>query len=147
MHQLHCHTFSHLCFLLTLFPTERTKGISPSLSQMLCVTPAPVSPAAIARLLLSTLCLCGKQFMRVMDLSSLFANIFQFIVPVCSSAEFIVLQIGTRETLCLLRLCHGGVLLHGNELCRKGTVQDCFILTETGCSRVVKLYVLKQLSS
>lgn len=58
---------------------------------------APVSPGAITKLLLSTVCLCGRQFMRVMNLSSLLANIFQFVVPVYSSAKYIVLQIGKRE--------------------------------------------------
>lgn len=58
-----------------------------------------------------------------MDLSSLFANIFQFIVPVYRSAKYIVLQTGKRKTLCLLRLCRGGVLLCWNGLYEKGTVQ------------------------
>lgn len=100
---------------------ERKKGISPSLKQMLYGTAAPVSPGAITRLLLSTLCLYERQFMRVMNLSSLFANISQFIVPGYSSAKYIVLQTGKRKTLCLLRLCHGGVLLYWNVLSKRGS--------------------------
>lgn len=38
-------------------------------------------------------------FMRVIDLNCLFANIFQFIVPLYSSAKHIVLQTRKRKTL------------------------------------------------
>lgn len=68
-------------------------------------------------------------FMRMIDLSCLFANIFQFIVPLYSSAKHIVLQTRKRKTLCLLRLCPCGVLLFWNELCKKGIVQGLLHLS------------------
>lgn len=129
-------TPSVICVFFSPFSPQKKKRDF-TLADSFCVTPASVSPGAITRLLLSTLCLCGKQFRRMMDLSSLFANIFQFIVPVYSSTKYIVLQIRMRETVSILRLCHGGFLLHWNEFCMKGTFGGCFILAETGCYRMV----------